>query len=541
MTTATKKPLSAARLSEIDSELRMPRRTYHAFDSLGKVREAFRLPVTMGAPKEEREALDMAFDAAGGYSTIFESLQQHAYDMGQFPVTSFIGYGALQQIAQNGMIRACVQTVADDITREWIEVKGGDDTPQEDVHRLEDLLESKYHLKELFHSVAATVGYMGGAFIFIDTGAEGEDLSLPLRISSLSAEMSEGMALRFTLVDPVNVTPGDYNASNPLRPDYMQPKWWWVLGQKVHTSRMIPVFDNPPPLLLRPSYNFLGIPQAQILWDYVLHWNECRIYTANLLKKVSLLVFKTDVTGALSTAGGVQAIDTKMQMLGRYRDNDSVAVCDKTDEDIANVQTSIAGCTDIVRQSLEMIAAINRTPAVKLLGISPSGFNATGESDLKNYYDHIRTKQETLRPAVEQCLKAIEIAETGKIDPSITFDFRLLGTDNDSAKAMNAQTRINTLGAALDRQVISPEEMRQAVKADPDMGLDFISDEMPDMGDPQQMQTDEPDASGLADMMASQAEEQTKAEADAKAKAVPGHEDGMKLAMQERTEEAGNA
>ena len=541
MTTATKKPLSAARLSEIDSELRMPRRTYHAFDSLGKVREAFRLPVTMGAPKEEREALDMAFDAAGGYSTIFESLQQHAYDMGQFPVTSFIGYGALQQIAQNGMIRACVQTVADDITREWIEVKGGDDTPQEDVHRLEDLLESKYHLKELFHSVAATVGYMGGAFIFIDTGAEGEDLALPLRISSLSAEMSEGMALRFTLVDPVNVTPGDYNASNPLRPDYMQPKWWWVLGQKVHTSRMIPVFDNPPPLLLRPSYNFLGIPQAQILWDYVLHWNECRIYTANLLKKVSLLVFKTDVTGALSTAGGVQAIDTKMQMLGRYRDNDSVAVCDKTDEDIANVQTSIAGCTDIVRQSLEMIAAINRTPAVKLLGISPSGFNATGESDLKNYYDHIRTKQETLRPAVEQCLKAIEIAETGKIDPSITFDFRLLGTDNDSAKAMNAQTRINTLGAALDRQVISPEEMRQAVKADPDMGLDFISDEMPDMGDPQQMQTDEPDASGLADMMASQAEEQAKAEADAKAKAAPGHEDGMKLAMQERAEEAGNA
>ena len=541
MTTATKKPLSAARLSEIDSELRMPRRTYHAFDSLGKVREAFRLPVTMGAPKEEREALDMAFDAAGGYSTIFESLQQHAYDMGQFPVTSFIGYGALQQIAQNGMIRACVQTVADDITREWIEVKGGDGTPQEDVCRLEDLLESKYHLKELFHSVAATVGYMGGAFIFIDTGAEGEDLSLPLRISSLSAEMSEGMALRFTLVDPVNVTPGDYNASNPLRPDYMQPKWWWVLGQKVYASRLIPVFDNPPPLLLRPSYNFLGIPQAQILWDYVLHWNECRIYTANLLKKVSLLVFKTDVTGALSTAGGVQAIDTKMQMLGRYRDNDSVAVCDKTDEDIANVQTSIAGCTDIVRQSLEMIAAINRTPAVKLLGISPSGFNATGESDLKNYYDHIRTKQETLRPAVEQCLKAIEIAETGKIDPSITFDFRLLGTDNDSAKAMNAQTRINTLGAALDRQVISPEEMRQAVKADPDMGLDFISDEMPDMGDPQQMQTDEPDASGLAGMMASQAEEQAKAEADAKAKAAPGHEDGMKLAMQERAEEAGNA
>ncbi|MEE3386299.1 MAG: anti-CBASS Acb1 family protein, partial [Prevotella sp.] len=242
--------ISPSTAEDIASNLMMPQRTFRAFDSIDKVRRAFALPVSMGAPKDEREALDMAFDSAGGYSTIYESLQQHAGDMGQYPITSFIGYGALQQIAQNGMIRACIQTVADDITREWIEVKGGDDTEPEDVRHLEDLLDQKYHLKDLFHSAAATMGYMGGAFIFIDTGAEGEDLALPLRISSLSAEMSEGMALRFTLVDPVNVSPGDYNATNPLQPDYMRPKCWWVLGQKVHASRMISVFDNPPPLLL---------------------------------------------------------------------------------------------------------------------------------------------------------------------------------------------------------------------------------------------------------------------------------------------------
>ena len=102
-----------------------------------------------------------------------------------------------------------------------------------------------------------------------------------------------------------------------------------------------------------------------------------------------------------------------MSMFQRYRDNDSVAVCDMTDEDIVNVQTSIAGCTDIVRQSLEMIASINRTPAVKLLGISPSGFNATGDSDIRNYNDHVRTKQELYRSAIMTCLRAIEIAETG--------------------------------------------------------------------------------------------------------------------------------
>ena len=125
--------ISPSTAEDIASKLMMPQRTFKAFDSLAKVKRAFALPVSMGAPKDEREALDMAFDSAGGYSTIYESLQQHAGDMGQYPITSFIGYGALQQIAQNGMIRACIQTVADDITREWITVKGGDDTDPEDV------------------------------------------------------------------------------------------------------------------------------------------------------------------------------------------------------------------------------------------------------------------------------------------------------------------------------------------------------------------------------------------------------------------------
>ena len=165
MTTArrTKKTIvNASNAAEIERMLRIPRRTVAAFDSPAKVRQAFSLPVSLGAPREEREALDMAFDSAGGYSAIWESLQQHAQEMGQFPVTSFIGYGALQQIAQNGMIRACVQTVADDITREWIKIEGGDGTAPEAVQALEDAVNDKYHLKDLIHKAAATVGYMIG-------------------------------------------------------------------------------------------------------------------------------------------------------------------------------------------------------------------------------------------------------------------------------------------------------------------------------------------------------------------------------------------
>ena len=486
-----KKKLTYAELEDLKQALQIPPRTCKSFASVEDVKRAFSLPVTLGASEDVRKSCDLAFDSAGGYDAIYQSLNQHAFDLGQFPVTSFIGYGALQQIAQNGMIRACVQTVADDITRKWIELverDEGDDSEanSELINKLQNLQLKKYKLQTLFHDAATLTGFMGGAFIFIDTGAEGSDLELPLAINSNSSELVNNGALKFIIVDPINVTPGAYNSFNPLKDDYMKPSMWWVLGQKVHSSRLLALYDNPPPTLLRPSYNFLGIPQAQILWDYVLHWNDCRVATANLLKKVSLLVMQTDTDAVFNSPDGLQEFDLRMQALQRYRDNDSVFVCDKTEESVSNVQTSIAGCTDVVRQSLEMIAAINRTPAVKLLGISPSGFNATGESDITNYYDYIHSKQELRRDAITKCLNCIQLAEFGQITPGVDFEFTEQSSDNEQNIALTAQTRVNMLATLQDRQVISAEETRQAVKTDRATRLNFLSDDMPEGLDEQE-------------------------------------------------------
>lgn len=446
------------------------------------MRERFAPPVTLGVSEKERLAQDEALSDVGFYGAIHRSLQQHGYELGQYPVTSFVGYGALQQIAQNGMIRACVQTVADDITREWITITGDD---AEAVEEIQTLQEKKYHLRTLFHEAATLTGYMGGAFIYVDTGTENPEL--PLRYSNESAELQPGTKLRFVVVDPVNVSPGDYNAIDPLKPDYLKPRYFWVLGTKVHESRLLRLFDNPPPTLLRPAYNFLGIPQAQILWDYVMHWNQCRVYTADLVRKVSLLVFQTSTDDIFNSPNGVQLFDIRMKALQRYRDNNAVFVCDKEGESVMNVQTSIAGCTDVVRQSLEMVASINRTPAVKLLGISPSGFNATGESDIRNYYDYIRSKQELRREAINTCLEAIELVEMGSINSNISFDFNELSKEDEASAAMTAQTRAGALATLAQVQAISAEEMREAVKKEPAMHLGFLSDEVPE-GEPEDIE-----------------------------------------------------
>ena len=453
------------------------------------LRATCRPPASLGAPEPARLAMDAASARA-------RSLPGHALELGQgWTGTQFPGYAALSSLAQNGLIRACVETVADDMTRNWIEIKRrgcGSAAGRRHGRAFGSEADSASRaapapwnaaapealaaaveacgLRELFHHAAELSGYFGGCLLLIDTGVSGEALSTPLDRTGKSAELTRPGGLRgFRVIEPINAAPGDYDAADPLSPHYLTPAWWWLLGRRVHASRLIRVSADEPPALLRPGYNFFGIPQAQILWDYVLHFQECRAAAARLLTRFSLTVFKTRMDDVLFRAGGTRELDARIRYLVDDRNNDGVLAIDKDSEDVIKVDTSLSGVTDIVRQSLELLAAVNRTPAVKLLGISPSGFNATGESDIRNYHDHILSRQEKIfRAPLRQALEIVQIARFGEIDPGLTFDFAPLNRGDDAARAAVRKTRAETAAVYLDREVLSREDVRAALAADPD-------------------------------------------------------------------------
>ena len=472
--------------------------------TIGEVRRMYAPPQTLGAPESVRMAMDSAFDATGGYS-----LLQHSLALGQYgALASFMGYGALQNIAQNGLVRACIETVADDMTRAWIELTRegayGDDATgngdmsvselspfpdstqpqaiQNDAHIEELTAEIKrLELQRVIHEAACMTGYYGGCLLFLDTGVAGDSLADPLNlVPKVSRETKgRGFLKGIRVIDPVNVFPGEYNSINPLAADYYMPSSWWILGRKVHASRVIRVVCNEAPLLFRPAYNFLGIPQAQILWDYIVHFQENRDSENRLLNKFSTFVFKTALGDIINgSATDLAQLDARMQILAHNRSNDGVLAIDKDAEDVVKVETPLSGVADIVRQSLEILAAMNRTPAVKLLGISPSGFNATGESDIRNYYDHIRSQQEkVIRSPLKTILDVAQISLWGKLDKGITFNFCPLSVEDENAVAMTQQVKINSLCALLDRNVISVEEARKVLVNDPNSGVDDLDPE----------------------------------------------------------------
>ena len=285
------------------------------------------------------------------------------------------------------------------------------------------------------------------------------------------------------VIDPVNCFPGPYNSSNPLAEDYYVPQSWWALSREIHASRVIHVTSGLPPILLRPSYNFFGIPHAQVIYDYVLHFQECRLAAQRLLTRFSLTVFKTDVLSFHGMPGGVADLDNRMRALMRYASNDAVIAIDNGGasgggaEDILNVSAPIAGVWEIVRQSLELIAAVNRTPAVKILGISPAGFNATGEGDLRNYYDHVSSKQEQMRKGIQTALEAVAVSALGAIPKNLGFKFLPLGEDDKLQKVTIQKTKADMYAVAATNGFVSPEEVRTALAADPDSAFFGIDPE----------------------------------------------------------------
>lgn len=422
--------------------------------------------------------------------------------------SKFLGYHFLQVLSQNPLISAGVETIADEMTKKFIKlVHTGDDLTcgvgseiaVEDKLKMLEAELKKFKISSLFRRCAEKTGYYGGCLAYVDTGGidDPELLKSPLYFDQTI--IKKGSLKHFTIIDPVNVSPGFYNASDPLRSDYFKPQTWFVMGKEVHTSRFLYFAGKEAPLLLKPAYNFFGVSQAQLAFEYVENFQKNRDSGSELLNKFSVSVFKTNMQNAMYS-GETAELEKRIQYFVHKRHNDGVFVVDKDDEDFIKSDTSLGGVTDIIRQSLELIASVFRIPAVKYLGISPSGFNATGESDLKNFYSLIESLQEKqFADNLETVLKLLQLNKLGEIDPHIGFEFIPLDEEDDKIKAETEKMQADTLAVYLDRNVISAEEARKIGASDKEGILKGIDPDSTEFMDDSEGEEDDGEKSFLSD------------------------------------------
>lgn len=435
------------------------------------IADKYRPPETIGKPPEKQK-ID---DAAACFKPVETMLRHSAELLGSEGMPVFPGYAMLSGLAQNGLIRSGVEMRAKEMTRKWGEVvtAGEDEEKRAEAmnRRLEDI-----GAKNLFRQIAEKCGFMGGCLVFIDTGEDRKELVNPL---ILDGKILKGKLKGFRIIDPWTCWPGLYNSIDPLAEDYFNPSLWYVQGTPISSTRLIRVVENELPEMIRPAYNFFGLSLTQKVLDAVSHFTRNRESASKLLEKISLVVLKTDMSDILS--GGSDAdVRMRAQYFANNWDFDGVAMIDKDSEELAIFNNTISGVVDIVRQSMEYVAAMFNEPATKLWGISPAGMNATGESDMQNHYDNIASLQEQLLAApMKRVLDVLQLDMYGNVDRDLKFQFAPLSEKSDRAVAELNKMKAETADIYVAMGAVGAEEVRNTLIKDPDSGYTGLPEYAP--------------------------------------------------------------
>lgn len=263
---------------------------------------------------------------------------------------------------------------------------------------------------------------------------------------------------------------------------------------RVHRSRCL-VFKNGslPEYAAPQQYFYWGLPEyVRIRRDLsiALHTHQS---AANMIDKSVQPVYKQ--RGLQSTLAGPDGDDQvlkRLLVLDASRGMMNSVAIDMDGEDYSFQTFQLSGASEILESTYSLLSAVTCIPQTILFGRSPSGENATGESDLENYYNFVEGIQKRmLKKNIRTLLKAVvqagvydgSIAETQTIKPTFKPLWSLSEAEQatvELSKAQRAQATAQTAQLYIDMQVLQPDEVRQALARDGTLNIEDILDNQPE-------------------------------------------------------------
>jgi phage-related protein (TIGR01555 family) len=311
--------------------------------------------------------------------------------------------------------RSC-DTVPEEMLRRGFEIRS-DDVDSETITAINDALKD-LDVRAKFTEAGVWARVFGGCIIFVGADDGQVDLSLPLNEMSIKT------------LDHLNV----------IDKRYAMPHSWYELGDPkfglpekylitlnmsgsaqssnssivVHESRLIR-FDG-----LRASTSYrqandgwgLSLLQRmnQILQDYGMSFQSL----AHLLGDANQGVFKMKGLMDALAANEPSLIQARMQLLDMGRSDVRSVVLDEDGEDFTRQNFNWSGIKDPYTMMMLRLSSAARMPVTIMMSQSPSGMDATGESDIRWFYDQTESHRGSyLEPKLEDIIRLVTLAKDG--------------------------------------------------------------------------------------------------------------------------------
>lgn len=364
-------------------------------------------------------------------------------------------------VRQAWVIRRIVSVVPQDMCREGVSIECADLTPS-NIEELQVELTRGGFWQAFEDAIMWGRLYGGAAAIML---IDGQDISTPLRPSTIGRGQLKGLYVldRWTLWPTVNDMVRDYG------PDFGLPRYYRVatgegsgLDDKlIHHSRVLRFIGNKLPYWQAIQDLWWGQSVVETLYDRLMAFDMATFGAAQLVNKAFLRTLKVpDFTSVMAgNADAQKAILNQILFMKLTQSIESITVID-AEETLEYNSYQFAGIKDILVQLGEQVAGASEIPATRLFGQSPAGMNATGESDIKGYYDSIGSKQEKdMRYALSRLFAVLVPSTLGVPLPNtFSFKFNSLWKLSDIDKATIAQADVTSVVQAVTEGIYSPEQ-----------------------------------------------------------------------------------
>lgn len=368
---------------------------------------------------------------------------------------------------ESWIVRRIVDVIPADMLKNWITITSG----------IEPAVEKKISLAlrhtQLIDKLKRGMQWgrlYGGALGIMLVKHQGNDLTTPLRLDYIMPGDFAGMLI----FDRWNgVSPSSELVDDVTDPEYSYPKYYTISDPtnggmvQIHHSRCIRFPGNLLPYWEELSELQWGASVIEPIMDDLkkrdnVSWNIAQLtFMANLrvlkMEDLGQLLSSTDAISQRELYNTIQAQNILMSNMG-------LQIMDSKDS-METHQYTFGGLADVYQQFLMDIAGAAEMPVTKLFGRSPAGLNATGESDLQNYYDMIAEKQESyLRPILNKVLPPFIISALGSMPDDFDFDFDPVAEPSDKERAELAKTGTDNVVAAFNAGLISQRMALQELK-----------------------------------------------------------------------------
>ena len=234
----------------------------------------------------------------------------------------------------------------------------------------------------------------------------------------------------------------------------------------VHRSRVVRLVGAPFPdrSVQQNSASGWGDSILQAVHDAVMNVAGSTSAVAYLIQELKLDVVKIpDFMKNMSSPTYEAEITDRFALANQTKSLTSTLIMDR-EEEWERVNANFGGLPEVMKLYLLIASGAADIPATRLLGQSAVGLNSTGDGDLKNYYDHIKSEQTTvLTPALEMLDQVLVRSALGSYPEEIWYEWAPLWQMTENEKADIASKKAATTKTYVEAQVIDPIIMQKIV------------------------------------------------------------------------------